>query len=218
MKIVVSVPDPGAIDEAERSGADLIEIRRDLMQGNPEERLREIRDRTRTPWIGTVRTIAEGGRFSGTPEEWHAQIEPLLPLVDMIDIEYPYREYAAAFRSAGKEIIASCHTKEMPSPDEMASIEQRLRSCGDIPKIVVQPRTEKDVISLLSFTLEAARPVVVSTMGGRFRYARALLPLFGSEMVFCHAGTPTAEGQYHIRELRQLLALLTGNGEKEPCS
>jgi 3-dehydroquinate dehydratase-1 len=215
MKIVVSVPDPGAIDEAERSGADLIEIRRDLMQGNPAGRLREIRDRTRTPWIATIRTNAEGGQFSGTPGEWRAQIDPLLPLVNMIDIEYPYREYAAEFRAEGKEIIASYHTQDMPSKDEMAAIKRRLRSYGDIPKIVVQPRTEKDVISLLSFTLGAAGPVIVSTMGGRFRYVRALLPLFGSAMVFCHAGTPTAEGQYHIRELRQLMSLLMGNEKAE---
>ncbi|OQC67187.1 MAG: 3-dehydroquinate dehydratase [Euryarchaeota archaeon ADurb.Bin009] len=45
-------------------------------------------------------------------------------------------------------------------------------------------------------------------MGAGFRYARAVLPLFGSEFVFCHAGTPTAEGQYHIREMRQLADLL----------
>jgi 3-dehydroquinate dehydratase-1 len=211
MKIVVSVPNPGAIDEAERYGADLIEIRRDLMEGNPAKRLREIRDRTRTPWIATIRTNAEGGRFSGTPAEWRAQIDPLLSLADMIDIEYPYREYAPVFRSAGKTIIASYHTQEMPSTDEMVAIEQRLRSYGNIPKIVVQPRTENDVISLLSFTLGTTRPVVVSITGGRFRYARALLPLFGSAMVFCHAGSPTAEGQYHIRELRQLMALMAGN-------
>jgi 3-dehydroquinate dehydratase-1 len=211
MKIVVSVPDPGDIDEAERSRADLIEIRRDLMQGNPAGRLREIRNRTRTPWIATIRTRAEGGQFAGTPGEWRAQVDPLLSLADMIDIEYPYREYAPEFRAAGKTIMASYHTQEMPAPDEMVAIERRLRSYGDIPKIVVQPRTENDVISLLSFTLGAGGPVVVSTMGGRLRYARALLPLFGSAMVFCHAGTPTAEGQYHIRELRQLMALLTGN-------
>jgi 3-dehydroquinate dehydratase-1 len=210
MKIVVSVPDPGAIDDAERSGADLIEIRRDLMQGHPEWQLREIRDRTRAPWIATVRTKTEGGLFSGTPEEWRAQIDPLLPLSDMIDIEYLFREYAPEFRAAGKVIIASYHTQEMPSPDDLVAIELRLKAWGDIPKIVVQPRTEKDVISLLTFTLGAEGPMVVSIMGCRFRYARALLPLFGSDMVFCHAGTPTAEGQYHVQEFRQLMALLTG--------
>lgn len=211
MKIVVSVPDPGTIGEAESSGADLIEIRRDLMQGNPVPHLRQLRDRTGTPWIATVRTKAEGGRFSGTPGEWRAQIDPLLPLADIIDIEYSCREYAPELRAAGKTIIASYHTHEMPTLQEMVAIERRLRSCGDIPKIVVQPRTENDVIALLSFTLGVSGPVVVSIMGARFRYARAILPLFGSEMVFCHAGTPTAEGQYHVRELKELMALLKGN-------
>jgi 3-dehydroquinate dehydratase I len=210
MKIVVSVPDPGTISEAESSGADLIEIRRDLMQGNPVPHLRQLRDRTRIPWIATVRAKAEGGKFSGTPVEWRAQIDPLLPLADIIDIEYYCREYAPELHEAGKTIIASYHTHEMPSLHEMVAIERRLRSCGDIPKIVVQPRTENDVIALLSFTLGVPGPIVVSIMGARFRYARAILPLFGSEMVFCHAGTPTAEGQYHVSELRQLMALLKG--------
>lgn len=210
MKIVVSVPDPGAINEAERAGADVLEIRRDLMQGNAEENLRQLRQKSSIPWIATIRTTAEGGRFSGSPGEWRLLVDPLLPLADMVDIEYTCHEYAPELRTAGKTIIASYHTHTMPSPGELAAIGYRLRSYGDIPKIVVEPRTKEDVISLLSFTLSSARPVIVSTMGGRFRYARALLPLFGSEMVFCHAGTPTAEGQYHVCEMQQLLGLLAG--------
>ena len=44
-------------------------------------------------------------------------------------------------------------------------------------------------------------------MGAEFRYARRSC-LFGSEFMFCHAGTPTAEGQYHIQEARQIADLL----------
>jgi 3-dehydroquinate dehydratase-1 len=45
-------------------------------------------------------------------------------------------------------------------------------------------------------------------MGDRFRYARAILPLFGSELVYCSVGTPTAEGQYSVEEFTQLIQLL----------
>ena len=37
-------------------------------------------------------------------------------------------------------------------------------------------------------------------MGASFRYARAVLPLFGSEFVYRHTGVPTAEGQYSVEE------------------
>ena len=47
-------------------------------------------------------------------------------------------------------------------------------------------------------------------MGVQFRHARALLPLFGSEFVYCHTGTPTAAGQYSVEEFVQLKRLLLG--------
>jgi 3-dehydroquinate dehydratase len=36
-----------------------------------------------------------------------------------------------------------------------------------------------------------------------------ILPLFGSAMVFSYAGKPTAEGQFSVREAKQLLSSLT---------
>ena len=75
-------------------------------------------------------------------------------------------------------------------------------------KIVVRPRTRDDLFDLIAFTHRAQKPVCASIMGAEYRYARAILPLLGSEFVYCHAGTPPAEGQYHIREMRQLADLL----------
>jgi len=37
-----------------------------------------------------------------------------------------------------------------------------------------------------------------------------MLPLFGSEMAFGYAGQPTAEGQFHVREMRQMVEALMG--------
>jgi 3-dehydroquinate dehydratase-1 len=45
-------------------------------------------------------------------------------------------------------------------------------------------------------------------MGSSFRYARAVLPLFGSELAYCHMGETTAEGQYSVEEFVQLQKLL----------
>ena len=45
-------------------------------------------------------------------------------------------------------------------------------------------------------------------MGGQFRYARAILPLFGSDMVYCHVGTATAAGQYSVQEFVRLMEWL----------
>jgi 3-dehydroquinate dehydratase-1 len=96
----------------------------------------------------------------------------------------------------------------MPSAPELRAIEARLRRYG-IPKIVVTPRSPEDVLSLCAFTLAAEHPVITSTMGSRFRFARIILPLFGSSYLFCAAGRPTAEGQFTVREARTILDTLT---------
>jgi 3-dehydroquinate dehydratase-1 len=87
-------------------------------------------------------------------------------------------------------------------------MERELRAYGDIPKIVVTPENDADVIELLTFTEAAAKPVCTGVMGSEFRHARAMLPLFGSEFVYCHTGSPTAAGQYSVEEFVQLRTLL----------
>ncbi len=163
------------------------------------------------PLIGTLRSVREGGKFSGPDDSWQRKISEILPFFDYIDVEMRYRRYAPFISAAGTKIIASHHTTDMPSPGELRRIRQVLAEYGDIPKIAVQPRTGQEVITLLSFTEESPKPVVTSIMGGRFRHFRPLLPLFGSEFMFCHAGKPTSGGQYHIAEIRSLYGILFGS-------
>jgi 3-dehydroquinate dehydratase-1 len=87
-------------------------------------------------------------------------------------------------------------------------LEQELRSYGDIPKIIVTPANEDDIIDLIAFTRAAKKPICTGVMGSSFRSARAILPLFGSEFVYCHTGTPTADGQYSVTEFVTLKKLL----------
>lgn len=204
MKIVVSVRDYREIPEAESSGADLIELRLDLMQGNSYAETCS----TSIPRILTLRSSAEGGAFGGNPTAWAERVIPLVQNGDYIDIEERFSCFAPAFRSRGIRIIGSSHCTTMPSARELGAIEQRLRGFSDIPKIVVTPSTEQDILTLCSFTLQAEKPICTGVMGRHFAYARVLLPLFGSDLAYCHAGTPVAEGQYHINTFRRILDLL----------
>ena len=81
---------------------------------------------------------------------------------------------------------------------------------GDIVKIIVTPRNEDDIIDLIAFTHSIKKPLCTGVMGAQFRYARAILPLFGSELAYCHTGSRTAEGQYSVQEFRTLDKLLVG--------
>lgn len=210
MKVAASIFDAEGLRVAEESGADLIEFRLDLAEERAERIGRQI-GMARLPVILTLRSAHEGGRFRGGSDAWFRTIEPLLGIATYVDVERRFRKYADRIRSEGAEIIASVHTGEMPARDAMEEVEGDLRSYGDIPKIVVNPLTLEDLLDLLAFTLRAKRPICTGTCGERFRYSRLLLPLFGSEIVYCHTGRPTGEGQYHIREWKRLYSEIFGD-------
>jgi 3-dehydroquinate dehydratase I len=210
MKIVAALTDPTRAVMAQEQGADIIEFRLDLFGSDPVEKAKRALapgDIT-LPVIATLRSAQEGGQFSGTGEEWMEVLTPLIPLVDYVDIEQHFAAHAPAVWAAKKMVIASCHEAGMLSLAELFQTERNLRAFGDIPKIVVAPQSEDDLLDLISFTNAAKKPICTGVMGSQFRYARAILPLFGSELVYCNTGNPTAEGQYSVEEFVQLRKIL----------
>ncbi len=210
MKSVVSVPDPGLAREAADEGADIVELRLDLTGPIPLDLARGAMSDIPVPLMLTLRSAGEGGEFRGGVEDWWNRLEPLLPFASFVDVEQRFKVHAPCIREAGKTVVSSLHMPSMPGPEEFQALITKLRTFGDIPKIAVMPSTKDDVLDLLSFTLHAEKPVVVSIMGARFRFVRLVLPLFGSEFFFCHAGTPTSPGQFHIREWKEFEEIVQG--------
>lgn len=208
MQIVASLTDPSQAALAQEQGAGIIELRFDLMDGDPVGLVQQCQKTCNLPIIATIRSAREGGRYFGSPEEWAKKIEPVIPLVDYVDIEQQFAAHAAMVKQAGKKIIASHHSAQMMPLHVLFVLEQELRSYGDIPKIIVTPGNEDDLIDLVAFTRAAKKPICTGVMGASFRYARAVLPLFGSEFVYCHTGTPTADGQYSVKDYVILAKLL----------
>lgn len=208
MQCVVSVPDPGLIPDALSSGADIIEIRLDLTGNISEETAGASFSDIPVPLMFTIRSVREGGLFSGGMQEWWDTLLPCIPFATYIDIEKAFAPLAPRLKEKGVSILSSVHTHSMPGTRELAELEAGLRSFGDIPKIVVAPGSTDDVLTLLSFTCHAEQPIVTSIMGAEFRYARLLLPLFGSHMIYCHCGTAASPGQYHVREWREFCHLV----------
>jgi 3-dehydroquinate dehydratase-1 len=208
MKIVAALTDPTHAAMAQEQGADLIELRLDLFGSDPVEKAQRALGDITLPVIATIRSSQEGGQFFGNAEEWMDRLSPLLPLVDYIDIEQRFSAHAPAVKAAGKQIIASCHEGMMLSLPELFQTERNLRAYGDIPKIIVTPSSEDELIDLISFTSIAKKPICTGVMGSQFRHARVILPLFGSAFVYCHTGSPTATGQYSVAEFIQLRNLL----------
>jgi 3-dehydroquinate dehydratase-1 len=207
VSVVVSTRNREEIEKAGLLGADLIEIRLDLLT-TPVLEPEMLEGLILPPMIITLRSRSEGGAFTGSAGEWRRILDPWLEKAAYVDVEEPYRTYAEDLRSQGKKVIASWHAPFMPSRTDLDRMERVLRSYGEIPKIVVTPGRSEDLLTLLSFTLQAKKPICTGIIGSRFRYGRILLSLFGSQLAYCHTGTPTAEGQYHIQEFRTLLESL----------
>lgn len=212
MKLVAALTDPADGGRAEKQGADLVELRFDLMEGEPLELVGRCRKGCTLPVIATFRSVQEGGRYAESPDAWLGRISPVLPFADYVDVEQRFSQHAGAIRAAKKTIIASYHTGGMPSCYELFDLERHLRTYGDIVKIIVTPQDDEDLIELISFTHAVKQPICTGVMGNRFRYARAILPFFGSELAYCSAGEPTAEGQYTVTEFVRLVQLLK-NGQ-----
>ena len=178
------------------------------MEGDPLACVRICRDASILPVIGTIRSAHEGGQFFGDAAAWFGKIGPVIPFVDYIDVEERFASYAPLIKEAGRAIIASHHSGEMLSLPDLFTRERDLRKYGDIVKIIVTPDSEEDILELIAFTHAAKKPICTGVMGAKFRYARAILPLFGSLLVYCHTGTRTAEGQYSVQEFISLMTLL----------
>ncbi|MBT8507794.1 hypothetical protein AZH53_05100 [Methanomicrobiaceae archaeon CYW5] len=204
VKTVVALTSMENLRDAAFSGADLIELRIDLFGITPED-IAAV-DYPLPELIVTLRSKDEGGRFEGGGEEWMAAISVWTDTAAYIDVERCFRQFADDLRVTGPvKIIASAHLTGTPDPQELSSLEHDLREFGDVPKIIVTPSSHEDVLSLLAFTLDAPKPICTGAMGEGYRYARAMVALFGSDLIYCHFGTPTAPGQYHINTMKRLL-------------
>lgn len=208
IQAVVSLSSPRQFDSDQIKDADAVEIRLDLITEPIEDRIHQLAASFQGPIILTLRSSDEGGAFAGNPATWMERLTPLLSLITIVDVEIRFREHASRLRDLGKTVIASCHRNEMLAPEELMDLYQELRSFGDIPKIAVQPQDTDDLLTLLWFTHTAPKPLIVSVTGTVCRYARPLLPLFGSLYTYCYIDSPTSPGQYSLREMRMLAHLL----------
>lgn len=209
IQAVASLSNPSQLNSDQLRDAYAVEIRLDLMPELTRERVERLTESFDGPIILTVRSKEEGGRFEGDADTWMDTMLPFLPLITMVDVEIRFSRYASRLKDLGITVIASCHTNEMLSSEQLESLYRELRLFGDIPKMAVQPHDAGELLTLLEFTHTAPKPVIISVTGTISRYARPLLPLFGSLFTYCYVDTPTSPGQYSLQEMKILGHLLT---------
>jgi 3-dehydroquinate dehydratase I len=132
-----------------------------------------------------------------------------------MESEAAHLEQVRAFtRAAGVRLVLSFH--DFSATPEQAALAARYRRAAelgaDVAKIAVMPRSEEDLLALLSATLEAARslpiPVAGMAMGGLGALTRVAGGVFGSALTFAVGQNASAPGQVAIDDLRTALAVL----------
>ena len=72
------------------------------MAGDPVNLVRTCKERCSLPVIATIRSAQEGGQFFGDAGEWFEKIQPVIPLVDYIDVEQRFASCALHHKRSRK--------------------------------------------------------------------------------------------------------------------
>lgn len=188
----------------------MIEVRLDLVEGDPLEDLRSIRSATSLPLIATNRWNAEGGNFKGTERDRMDLLCHASEYVDLVDIELKAELRDELMGKIDKPAIVSYHDfMGMPRLEELRLILREISETGaSIAKIAVTPGCLMDNLALLELLLKADTPLCVIAMGEFGRHLRAIAPIYGSVLAYGYVSEATAPGQMSVSELKQLRTLL----------
>lgn len=198
--------------KAKELGADILELRLDLIHEDPHQILKELKALC-LPIIITNRMKDEGGAWTGSEHMRIQELVSLIPQADAVDIELGAKKRDMAVKAAkktGRKVIISTHDfQNTPDIKVMEDYINRSFDAGaDIAKLAVMPHTLDDVLRLLEVTLHSSGPVCTIAMGDLGKHSRALSPIYGSVMTYGYVDIPVAPGQLRVDELKYILKLL----------
>jgi len=210
--VIVAVMKRLDIHEAKRakeSGADILELRIDLLEAEEKSvakvkefvaMLKNPQSSLQMPIIITNRKKEEGGAFRGTEAERIGMLSDILEtaaeeeLVDAVDIEFfsPAAGKQEILKKAKRRhipVISSFHDfNGMPRREDiLRTITGMYKEGGSIAKIAVTPKTVNDALLLLELTQKLSsegKLVVTIGMGRVGRHLRVIAPLYGSALAY----------------------------------
>jgi 3-dehydroquinate dehydratase-1 len=211
-KVVASVTTRDDAREAASLGADLVEVRVDLAEGNPQELVESIYRQVDCPLIITIRPEFEGGKFKGSESERQKLFKSLAPYAGYIDVELRAKsvdQLVSTVQGTEAMPIVSYHDFEGTPPNaEMLSIIEQCIGKGAIAKLAVTPHDMADVLRLLEVTLASKRPVCTISMGSLGMHSRICAPVYGSLLTYGYVRRPVAPGQIRVDRILEGLKIL----------
>ena len=189
--------------EAERKGANAVEVRLDLYNGN----IQDLED-LELPVIVTNRPDWEGGEHTGTEGERIRELKEAIEHADAVDIELEAKEqHQEIIEEAKKQdatVIVSSHDfQKTPDVEKMKRNLEKSGEIGDIAKLAVKAENKEDSIKLLKATEEVEEEVSTMAMGSPGSYTRIVSSVHGSKITYASLGEKTAPGQLSVEEVKQ---------------
>lgn len=241
--VATTAPDADGVarqaEQAVREGAEVIELRADLLHPEEGEALtacaldavRAVRAVTvAAPLLLTIRSGLEGGALDGGEAVYADVLDVLLHALadvpgvgrpDALDVEIARPDAPDLVERAhglGLDVVASFHDfHATPSDEALHARLATMRAAGaDALKVAVAPADAVDVARLLRVTAEAAAdasaPIITMSMGELGLVSRLSGGVFGSALTFATAGDrPSAPGQPPIALVRSARAALSGS-------
>ena len=221
-------------EKGKSAGADMLEIRIDLLMKNDpsfekytkggcdDPKLHEqlalwMKDAKESGLlvIGTVRSIKEGGAFSGTEADRFKLIQKIIPDADYIDIERKSSKKnidessLLAQKSKTKIIISSHFFNETPTQRRMESVlADSFEKGADIAKIAVMPKNDDDIWKLYQAGLRTPGKTCLIAMGELGKYTRIMAPIFGSVLSYGYIDEIAAPGQLKVNKIKEGFKIL----------
>lgn len=209
--ICTSISELAQLGPVLKSGAELIELRLDLIQKSPSELFSKI-----PAGIKSIVTCREG---------LYSEKERMELLRDAIELGASYldielestaafaREMISCAEKTACELIFSHHDFQgTPGLDELNG---KMDACyergGAVAKIATMVLSSEDAVRLLTLHNRPGRKVILG-MGAPGRITRVAAPLLGSEFTFASPATggETAPGQMSAEELNRIYNILKG--------
>jgi 3-dehydroquinate dehydratase-1 len=207
--ICASVTSLQGLNEAIQSGAELIELRLDLIREDPSKLFPLIPESVKS--VVTCRP----GPYDDA-ERFQLLKSGMKLGADYVDIEIEtantdLESLLKAAKESGTTVILSFHDFKRTADRE--DLESVMIACyekgGDIAKIATQVNASEDIRNLISLYDLPGRKVILG-MGDKGRITRVLGPYLGAEFTFASVGTSdkTAPGQLSVKQLKELFKVI----------
>jgi 3-dehydroquinate dehydratase/shikimate dehydrogenase len=222
----------GRIEAALDGGAELIELRLDMMPEVSDDDVRSLRQSTPAaiPLLLTIRSGVEGGDYDGADDERISRLIDLGPWTDFLDVELAVWRRSANLRqkiglalhraghisqdggvesieaSSPRRLILSKHdTKSRPASLHSDFVEILTEQACQVPKLAWRARSIRDCFEALEIMRDSPQPAIATCMGEEGLISRVLAKKFGAFATFASigAGLEAAEGQLSLETMRE---------------